>query len=92
MRPRGQFHQHSMRSFCICKLCEQLFCAYTLGLYFTGISLPAQKLLIEHSADFKLNLTAYRANSVDHKSWEKLQVLHTGIIGHNSVEEIEQLL
>jgi hypothetical protein len=23
----------------------QLFCAYVLGLYFTGISLPAQKLM-----------------------------------------------
>jgi hypothetical protein len=26
----------------------QLFCAYVLGLYFTGLSLPAQKLRVEH--------------------------------------------
>ncbi len=45
---RGQFHQHSTRSFYVRKLPVQLFCAYILGLYFTGISLPAQKLRIEH--------------------------------------------
>jgi hypothetical protein len=43
-----QFHQHSTCSFYISKLRTQLFCAYFLGLYFTGISLPAQKLCIEH--------------------------------------------
>jgi hypothetical protein len=36
-----------MRSFYVRKLCAQLFCACTLGLNFTGISLPAQKLHIE---------------------------------------------
>ncbi len=44
---RGQFHQHSMHSFYVRKLGEQLFCAYILGLYFIGVSLLAQKLLIE---------------------------------------------
>ncbi len=43
----GQFHQRSKRSFYVCKLRVQLFCAYVLGLYFTGVSLPAQKLRIE---------------------------------------------
>jgi hypothetical protein len=43
----GQFHQCSMCSFYLRKLWVQLFCAYILGLYFTGISLPAQKLCIE---------------------------------------------
>jgi hypothetical protein len=40
----GQFHQISTRSFNVLKLHAQLFCAYILGLYFTGISLPVQKL------------------------------------------------
>jgi hypothetical protein len=44
----GQFHQHSMRSFYIHKLHAQLFCAYVLGLYFTGARLLAQKLRVEH--------------------------------------------
>ncbi len=44
---RGQLHQHSMRSFYVRKLSVQLFCAYILGLYFTGVSLPAQKLNVE---------------------------------------------
>ncbi len=44
---RGQFHQHSTSSFYVRKLRAQLFCAYVLGLYFTGVSLPAQKLLVE---------------------------------------------
>jgi hypothetical protein len=43
----GQFHQHSTRSFYVLKLGAQLFCAYILGLYFIGVSLLAQKLLIE---------------------------------------------
>ncbi len=46
-RIRGQFHQHSTRSFYIRKLRAQLFCTYILGLYFTGVSLPAQKLRVE---------------------------------------------
>ncbi len=41
---RGQFHQRSTRSFYICKFRAQLFCAYVLGLYFTGARLLAQKL------------------------------------------------
>jgi hypothetical protein len=45
---RGQFHQRYSRSFYVRKLRTQLFCAYILGLYFTGVSLPAQKLRIEH--------------------------------------------
>ncbi len=43
----GQFHQHSTRSLYVCKLRPQLFCAHILGLYFTGVSLPAQKLCVE---------------------------------------------
>jgi hypothetical protein len=43
----GQFHQRSTRSFYVRKFRAQLFCAYALGLYFTGISLPAQKLRVE---------------------------------------------
>jgi hypothetical protein len=42
-----QFHQHSTRSFYVRKLPVQLFCAYILGLYFTGVSLPAQNLRVE---------------------------------------------
>jgi len=44
---RGQFHQRSMCSLYICKLRVQLFCAYVLGLYFTGARLLAQKLHVE---------------------------------------------
>ncbi len=44
---RGQFHQRSTRNFYVRKLRTQLFCAYILGLYFTGVSLPAQKLRVE---------------------------------------------
>ncbi len=44
---RGQFHQRSMYSFYIRKLHPQLFCAYVLGLYFTGARLLAQKLQVE---------------------------------------------
>ncbi len=43
----GQFHQHSTHSFYVRKLRSQLFCAYVLGLHFTSVSLPAQKLGIE---------------------------------------------
>jgi hypothetical protein len=43
----GQFHQRSTHSFYVCKLCAQLFCAYVLGLYFTGASLLVQKLCVE---------------------------------------------
>ncbi len=44
---KGQIHQRSTHSFYERKLRAQLFCAYILGLHFTGISLPAQKLRIE---------------------------------------------
>ncbi len=44
---RAQFHQRSTRSFYVCKLRAQLFCAYILALYSTGVSLPAQKLRVE---------------------------------------------
>ncbi len=44
---RGQFHQRSTRSFYIRKLRAKLFCAYVLALYFTGVSLPAQKLHVK---------------------------------------------
>ncbi len=44
---RGQFHQCSTNSFYVRKFCTQLFCAYVLGLYFTGTRLLAQKLPIE---------------------------------------------
>ncbi len=44
---RGQFHQCSTRSFYVCKLHAQLFCAYILGLYFTGARLLAQKWRVE---------------------------------------------
>ncbi len=43
----GQFHQHSTCSLYVHKLRGQLFCAYILGLYFTGVSLAVQKLPIE---------------------------------------------
>ncbi len=43
----SQFHQHSSCSFYVLKFRTQLFCAYVLGLYFTGARLLAQKLLIE---------------------------------------------
>ncbi len=43
----GQFHQHSIHSFYVRKLRAQLFCAYILGLYFTGARLLAQKLCVE---------------------------------------------
>ncbi len=43
----GQFHQHSTHSFYVRKLRAQLFCAYVLGLYFTGARLLAQKLCVE---------------------------------------------
>jgi hypothetical protein len=33
----------------------QLFCAYVLGLYFTGVSQPAQKLRVEHWWNWALN-------------------------------------
>jgi hypothetical protein len=36
---RGQFHQRSTHSFYVRKLHAQLFCAYALGLFFTGVSL-----------------------------------------------------
>ncbi len=36
-----------MRNFYVRKLRAQLFCAYILGLYFTGVSLPVQKLHVE---------------------------------------------
>ncbi len=36
-----------MRSFYIRKLPVQLLCAYVLGSYLTGVSLPAQKLRVE---------------------------------------------
>jgi hypothetical protein len=45
---KGQFHQCSMRSFYVCKFCMQLFCAYILGLHFSGARLLAQKLRVEH--------------------------------------------
>ncbi len=44
---RAQFHQHSTHSFYVSKLGAQLFCAYILGLYFTGARLLAQKLHLE---------------------------------------------
>ncbi len=47
LQTRGQFHQHSTRSFYVRKLHAQLFCAHVLGLYFTGVSLLAEKLLVE---------------------------------------------
>jgi len=44
---KGQFHQRFMRSFYVRKLRLQLFCAYVLGLVFTGVSLLEQKLRVE---------------------------------------------
>ncbi len=43
----GQFYQCSTCSFYLGKLRAQLFCAYILGLYFTGTRLLGQKLRIE---------------------------------------------
>ncbi len=45
---RGHFHQSSMHSFYARKLRAQSFCAYILGLYFTGARLLGQKLRVEH--------------------------------------------
>ncbi len=45
--PRVQFHQRSTLSFYVRKLRTQLFCAYVLGLYFTGAKLLEQKLSVE---------------------------------------------
>ncbi len=45
--PSDRDNQHSTRSFYVRKLRAQLFCAYILGLYFTGVSLLAQKLHVE---------------------------------------------
>jgi hypothetical protein len=44
----GQFHQRSTHSFYGHKLRAELFCAYVLGLYFTGARLLVQKLRVEH--------------------------------------------
>jgi hypothetical protein len=63
---RGQLNQHSTRSFYVRKLHSQLFCAYVLGLYFTGVNLPAQKLRVErwwnwaHDEDGKKNSVKMR--------------------------------
>ena len=46
--PWGQFHQSSTCSSYLHKQCAQLFCAYVLGLYFTGARLLVQKLSVEH--------------------------------------------
>jgi hypothetical protein len=43
----AQFHQRSTCRFYILKLHAHLFCAYVLGLYFTGARLLAQKLRVE---------------------------------------------
>ncbi len=43
----GQFHQHSTCSFYVSKLRAKLICAYVLGLYSNGVSLPVQKLHVE---------------------------------------------
>jgi hypothetical protein len=42
-----QFHQRSTCSFYVRKLRAVLFCAYVLGLYFTGARLLAQKLRVK---------------------------------------------
>ena len=44
---RCQFHQHFTSSFFIRKSFEQLFCTYSLGLYFFGARILAQKLLVK---------------------------------------------
>ncbi len=41
------FRQLSTPNFYVRKFCAQLFCAYVLGLYFTGARLLAQKLRVE---------------------------------------------
>ncbi len=43
----GQFHQHSIRNFYVHEFRAQFFCAYILGLYFTGARLLEQKLGVE---------------------------------------------
>ena len=42
----GQFHQHFTRTFFVRKSFEQLFCTYSVGLYFFGARILAQKLLV----------------------------------------------
>jgi hypothetical protein len=46
---RGQFHQCSTCSFYVRKFCAQLFCAYILGLYFTGARLLMHRMLVKLS-------------------------------------------
>jgi hypothetical protein len=61
---RAQFHQCSMYSYYTHKFCAQLFCAYILGLHFTGARLLAQKLGIERWWNLP---QVYQASSWQHK-------------------------
>ncbi len=60
----GQFHQRSTPSFYVCKLRVQIFCAYILGLYFSGARLLAQKLRLEHWWNWAL-VVAIRITEVE---------------------------
>ena len=44
---RSQFHQHFMSGFFAQKCFEQLFCSYSLALYFFGKRILVQKLLVK---------------------------------------------
>ncbi len=68
----GQFHQHYTCSFYIRKLCAQLFCAYTLGLCFTGARLLSQKLRLERWWNWAQEL---QSRTIDHKSELSTQLL-----------------
>ncbi len=56
----GQFHQCSTCSFYVCMLRAQLFCAYVLGLYFTGARLLAQKSHLERWWNWVLDFLIFR--------------------------------
>jgi hypothetical protein len=64
----GQFHQCSTSSFHVIKLRLQLFCAYVLGLFFTGARLLAQKLRAECWWNWPLVSLAIRDDYVSVKS------------------------
>ena len=61
-----------MRSFYVHKFHAQLFCAYILGLYFTGARLLAQKLRLERWWNWAQEL---QSRTIDHKSELSTQLL-----------------
>ncbi len=64
---KSQFHQRSMCSFYVRKLCTRIFCAYILGLYSTGTKLLAQKMRVERWWNWALG-------SISPTLWSKAQM------------------